>query len=89
MGQEDPLEEEMVTYSSILAWEIPWTEEPGRLQSMGVGKSQTSLSGHTTHPHTHIRFKHKTYSQVGFLSANTGQDPDYLFALRASVDLHG
>ena len=34
LGQEDPLEEEMATHSSILAWEIPWTEEPGRLQSM-------------------------------------------------------
>ena len=34
-GQEDPLEEEMVTPSSILAWKIPWTEEPGGLQSMG------------------------------------------------------
>jgi len=32
---EDPLEKEMTTHSSILAWEIPWTEEPGRLQSMG------------------------------------------------------
>ena len=35
LGQEDPLEEEMATYSSILAWEIRWTEEPGELQSMG------------------------------------------------------
>ena len=34
LGQEDPLGEEMATHSSILAWEIPWTEEPGRLQSM-------------------------------------------------------
>ena len=34
-GQEDPLKEEMATHSSILAWEIPWTEEPGGLQSMG------------------------------------------------------
>ena len=34
-GQEDPLEEEMATLSSVLAWEIPWTEEPGGLQSMG------------------------------------------------------
>ena len=34
LGQEDPLEEEMATHSSILAWEIPWTEEPGGLQSM-------------------------------------------------------
>ena len=35
LGQEDPLEEEMATHSSIIAWEIPWTEEPGGLQSMG------------------------------------------------------
>ena len=35
LGQEDPLEEDMATLSSILAWEIPWTEEPDRLQSMG------------------------------------------------------
>ena len=35
VGQEDPLEEEMATHSSILAWRIPWTEEPGKLQSMG------------------------------------------------------
>ena len=34
LGGEDPLEEEMTTHSSILAWEIPWTEEPGGLQSM-------------------------------------------------------
>ena len=36
LGQEDPLEEEMTTHSSILAWRIPWTEEPGGLQSMGL-----------------------------------------------------
>ena len=36
LGQEDPLEEEMATYSNILAWKIPWTEKPGRLQSMGL-----------------------------------------------------
>ena len=41
---EDPLEEEIATYSSILVWEIPWTEGPGRLQSMGVAKSQIQLS---------------------------------------------
>ena len=35
LGQEDLLDKEMATYSSILAWRIPWTEEPGRLQSMG------------------------------------------------------
>ena len=36
LGREDPLEEEMATHPSILAWEIPWTEEPGGLQSMGL-----------------------------------------------------
>ena len=35
LGREDPLEKEMTTPSSILAWKIPWTEEPGRLQSVG------------------------------------------------------
>ena len=35
LGQEDPLEKDMATHSSILAWRIPWTEEPGGLQSMG------------------------------------------------------
>ena len=35
VGQEDPLEKEMATHSSTLAWKIPWTEKPGRLQSMG------------------------------------------------------
>ena len=36
LGQEDPMEKEMATHSSILAWEIPWTAEPGGLQSMGL-----------------------------------------------------
>ena len=44
LGQEDPLEEEMATQSSILAWRIPWTEKPGGLQSMGSQKSRTRLS---------------------------------------------
>ena len=35
LGQEDPLEESMATHSNVLAWEIPWTEEPGGLQSTG------------------------------------------------------
>ena len=38
LGREDALEEEMATHSSILAWRIPWTEKPGRLQSMGSQK---------------------------------------------------
>ena len=43
LGQEDPLKEEMATHSSILAWRIPRTEEPGGLQSMGLQR-QTGLS---------------------------------------------
>ena len=44
LGQEDPLEEEMATHSSILAWEVPWTEEPEGLQSVhGVTKSRIQL----------------------------------------------
>ena len=42
LGQEDPLETEMATQSSVLAWEIPWTEEPGGLQSMESQKSDST-----------------------------------------------
>ena len=61
-GSEDPLREEMATYSSILAWKIPWTENPGGLQSMGHKESDTteqiSVSACVcvrarTHTHTH------------------------------------
>ena len=44
LGQKDPLEEEMATHSSVLAWGIPWTEEPGGLWSVGLQKSKTWLS---------------------------------------------
>ena len=65
LGWEDPLEKEMATHSSILAWRIPWTKEPGRLQSMGSQESDTTewLNHQTTiyisihiciHIHTYI-----------------------------------
>ena len=44
LGQNDPLEEEIATHSRILAWKIPWTEDPGGLQSMWFQKSRTRLS---------------------------------------------
>ena len=44
LGQEDPLEMGTATHSSILAWKIPWTEEPGGLQSMGLQETWTPLS---------------------------------------------
>ena len=43
LGQEDPLEKGTATHSSIIAWRIPWTEEPGGLQSMDI-KSQTQMT---------------------------------------------
>ena len=43
LGREDSLEKEMATHSSILAWEIPWTEEPGGLQSMGSQRVRHDL----------------------------------------------
>ena len=54
LGWEDPLEEEMATDSSIFAWKIPWIEEPGGLQSMGLGRVRQRLSARAhTHTHTH------------------------------------
>ena len=50
MGPEDPLEKEMAPGSSILVWEIPWTEEPGGLQSMGLQRVGHDLA--TEHTHT-------------------------------------
>ena len=47
LGREDPLEEGMATHSSVLAWSVPWTEEPGGLQTMRSQKSQARLSVHT------------------------------------------
>ena len=44
LGQEDPLAEEMATHSNILAWEIPWKEEPGELQSTGSKRVRHDLS---------------------------------------------
>ena len=54
LGQEDPLEKEMEIHSSILAWEIPWMEEPGRLQSMG---SQTVGHDWVTSPYLFCKIK--------------------------------
>ena len=49
LGWEDPLEKELATHSSILAWEIPWTEEPGGLQSMGLQElDMTKRLNHTS-----------------------------------------
>ena len=63
LGQEDPLEEEMATHSSILAWRIPWTEEPGGLQSMGTQRIEKT-EGLSTHTCIYVYLY--IFSQPGF-----------------------
>ena len=53
LSQEDPMEKEMATHSSILSWEIPWTEEPGGLQSTGSQRVRHNWVHAHTHTHTH------------------------------------
>ena len=57
MGGQDSPEKEIATHCNILAWEIPWTEEPGRLQSMGSQRVGHSLVHTHTHTHTLIIIK--------------------------------
>ena len=65
LGWQDPLEKEMATHSSTLAWKIPWTEEPGRLQFMGVAEGQTRLSNFTFTFHFHALEKEMaTYFRI-------------------------
>ena len=62
--REDPLEKEMATHSSILAWKIPWIEEPGGLQSMGLKRI-----GHNwmiKHTEMNIKYKYNIYLQIYF-----------------------
>ena len=73
LGREGPLEEEMATHCSILAWEIPWTEEPGGLQVHGVAKSRTRLvtkqqqqgAGHRGDKEVHLRGQRPPVCPVG------------------------
>ena len=80
LGWEDPLEKEMATHSSIRAWEIPWTEEPGRLQSRG-SQSRTWLNQHV---HGHIvlirieniaRYRITLYYLLQSRSSDQSQEP--------------
>ena len=70
--QEYPLEKGMATHSNILAWRIPWSEDPGRLQSMGSQNSWTLLSAHT-HTHTQVKFQNQHSNQM-LLSLNPVHD---------------
>ena len=67
LGWEDPLEKEMAAHSSILAWKIPWTTEPGRLPSM-VSQSWTRLSNFTFTFHGERRTRISSVPSVGDIS---------------------
>ena len=73
LGREDPLEEEMASHSRTLAWRIPWTEEPGGLQSMGSQKSWTGLNTltHIRTPINWIRAYPNNLIQLGHFFKDT------------------
>ena len=75
LGQEDPLEKEMATHTSILAWRIPWTEEPGRLQSMGSQRVR-----HDWATSLHFTSLHTNTSRIGRES--------FHFALASTENYH-
>ena len=70
LGQEDPLEEEMATHSSILTWEISWTEEPGGLQSMVLQKKSDMIQRQKNND---------TYSNIATLNKNAIAKGSYKF----------
>ena len=74
MGQKDPLEKEMATCSSILAWKIPWTEEPSRIQTVGSQRvSHDSVAEHTQHKTSTLAIpKPNTWTQH---PSSDGRDP--------------
>ena len=74
LGWEDPLEKKMATYSGVLAWRIPWTEEPGELQSTGsksVGQDYTTFTFHTKYIRQNARLDE---SQAGIKTAGKNID---------------
>ena len=74
LDQEDPLEEEMATHSSIFVWEIPWTEEPGGLQSMGLQRVGHDL---TTKQKQSIFKPQQKIKTPDLLSISTPNKPVY------------
>ena len=72
MGQEDPLEKEIATHSSIIAWKIPRTEEPGGLPSV-ESQSLTGLSA-SAHTHTHTQLSKVQISVVSTVFSNVNMD---------------
>ena len=69
------LEKEMTTHSSILTWRVPWTKEPGRLQSMGVAKSQKPLSDYHSLTECRLNLEHHHESVICSVVSNTFATP--------------
>ena len=81
---EDPLEKEMATHSSVLAWRIPWTEEPGRLQSTGSQELDTTQQLNHHHPKVIDNLWCFSICVVGILLFRefpSDLDPDYAYCL--------
>ena len=84
LGQEDTLEKEMSTHSDILAWKIPWTEEPGRVQSMGLqGQTWLNNNNNIKTPLLHTWAAHIWNSSVTSMRANK----DNFKEMRCNVQL--
>ena len=86
LGWEDPLEKEMATHSSILAWRIPWTEEPGRFLVHGGRKSQPWLSNYTTTT-THLCYLEVPRCYTHALPWATGKVIEILLSLLCHQNL--
>ena len=84
LGQEDPLEKEMATHSSVLAWEIPWTKEPGRLQSIGSQRAGPNWASCTQDVILIISRIRIIKNIVLYMLNNNERNPIYLFNLTIS-----
>ena len=92
LGWEDSLEEGMAAHSSMIAWRIPWTKEPGGLQSMG-SQSQTGLSDEAQHStfdrqymiHANV---HSTFDRQYMIHANVHSTFDRQYMIHANVSSH-
>ena len=81
LGQEGPLEKEMATDSRTLAWKIPWTEEPGRLQSMGRKELDTTEQLHLHFSLSRVGEEMATHSSVLAWRIPGTEEPDGLLGL--------
>ena len=83
LGAEDPLEKGMATHSSMLAWRIAWTKEPGRLQSMGSQRvGQDWVAKHTVYAHIH------THTHLYELTSLTARDSEWEPSLSRQTDVN-